>query len=315
MEPMTTPALNISHLGKDFDGVAAVKDLSFAIAPGEIFGLLGPNGAGKSTTINMVAGVTRIGSGTIEVFGHDNRRDYITTRRLIGVMHQEIVIDNFFTIDEALKFHSGYYGVRDDKAWRQMLIERLGLGPHLHKIMVKLSGGLKRRFMIAKALIHKPPLLILDEPTAGVDVELRHTLWDFVREINTAGTTILLTTHYLEEAEQMCGRLAIMDHGELVALEPTSTLLERLGGSQIIVTLAQPLKDLPAELAGIGARLCTDGRRLELPLNGGHGAGEILGLLCRCGVAVADIETRRAGLEEVFLKLTGNARPAPGGEG
>jgi ABC-2 type transport system ATP-binding protein len=314
METMITPALNISHLGKEFDGVAAVKDLSFAIAPGEIFGLLGPNGAGKSTTINMVGGVTRIGAGTIEVFGHDNRRDYIVTRQMIGVMHQEIVIDNFFTIDEALKFHSGYYGVRDDKAWRQMLIERLGLGPHLHKIMVKLSGGLKRRFMIAKALIHKPPLLILDEPTAGVDVELRHTLWDFVREINTAGTTILLTTHYLEEAEQMCGRLAIMDHGELVALEPTSALLERLGGSQVIVTLSRPLEVLPAELAGIGARLGGDGLRLELPLNGGHGAGEILGLLCRCNVAVADIETRRAGLEEVFLKLTGSARPEPGGE-
>lgn len=313
MEAMITPALNISHLGKNFDGVAAVKDLSFAIAPGEIFGLLGPNGAGKSTTINMVGGVTRIGSGTIEVFGHDNRRDYIVTRRLIGVMHQEIVIDNFFTIDEALKFHSGYYGVRDDKVWRQMLIERLGLGPHLHKIMVKLSGGLKRRFMIAKALIHKPPLLILDEPTAGVDVELRHTLWDFVREINASGTTILLTTHYLEEAEQMCGRLAIMDHGELVALEPTSSLLERLGGSQIIVTLSRPLEVIPAELVATGARLCGDGRRLELPLNGGHGAGEILGLLCRCNVAVADIETRRAGLEEVFLKLTGGARPAQGG--
>jgi ABC-2 type transport system ATP-binding protein len=233
---------------------------------------------------------------------------------MIGVMHQEIVIDNFFTIDEALKFHSGYYGVRDDKAWRQMLIERLGLGPHLHKIMVKLSGGLKRRFMVAKALIHKPPLLILDEPTAGVDVELRHTLWDFVREINADGTTILLTTHYLEEAEQMCGRIAIMDHGELVALEPTSSLLERLGGSQIIVTLSRPLEVLPAELAGIGARLGGDGLRLELPLNGGHGAGEILGLLCRCNVAVADIETRRAGLEEVFLKLTGSARPAPGGD-
>ena len=178
---MSVPALNIRSLHKKYDGFTAVKDVSFRIEPGEIFGLLGPNGAGKSTTINMIAGVTRIGGGSIEVFGYDNRRQYRTTRRLVGVMHQEIVIDNFFTIDQTLRLHSGYYGVPDDPAWRQRLIERLGLGPHLHKIMIKLSGGLKRRMMVAKALIHKPPLLILDEPTAGVDVELRHALWDFVR--------------------------------------------------------------------------------------------------------------------------------------
>jgi len=302
---MTTLALDIRHLWKQYDGFTAVKDVSFGIEQGEIFGLLGPNGAGKSTTINMVAGVTRVGRGNILVFGHDNRREYLLTRRLIGVMHQEIVIDNFFTIDQALKFHSGYYGVRDDPAWRQKLIERLDLGPHLHKIMIKLSGGLKRRFMIAKALIHKPPLLILDEPTAGVDVELRHGLWDFVREINEQGTTILLTTHYLEEAEQMCGRLAIMNHGELIALESTEALLRRLGNRQVSVQLRTPITSPPPELAPYHARLSDDGRRLEIPLQNGRGAGDILELLCRCGVAVEDIETRRAGLEEVFLKLTG----------
>jgi len=299
-----TLALKIDRLCKSYDGVPAVRDLSFAIETGEIFGLLGPNGAGKSTTINMVGGVTGIGSGHIEVFGHDNRRDYRLTRRLIGVMHQEIVIDNFFTIDQTLRFHGGYYGVPDDPAWRQMLIDRLGLGPHLHKIMIKLSGGLKRRFMIAKALLHKPPLLILDEPTAGVDVELRHTLWEFVREINGAGTTILLTTHYLEEAEKMCGRIAIMNHGELIALEPTAVLLERLGGRTLILELRRPLAALPPGLPG-ETRLLADGSRLEVPLNGGGDAGEILALLCRQGVALADIETRRVGLEEVFLKLTG----------
>ena len=181
---MTTPALTINNLKKEYEGLRAVNDISFTIEPGEIFGLLGPNGAGKSTAINMISGVTRIDSGSIEIFGSDNQRDYRTTRRLVGVMHQEIVIDNFFTIDEALRFHSGYYGVRDDARWRRQLIDRLGLKPHLHKVMIKLSGGMKRRFMIAKALIHKPRLLILDEPTAGVDVELRYTLWDFVREIN-----------------------------------------------------------------------------------------------------------------------------------
>jgi ABC-2 type transport system ATP-binding protein len=214
---MNTAALDLSHLSKRFGNFFAVEDVSFSIPPGEIFGLLGPNGAGKSTTINMVGGVSRIDAGEIKVFGHDTRREYRLTRRLAGVMHQEIVIDNFFTIDQALRFHSGYYGVPDDPKWRAMLIERLGLGPHLHKIMIKLSGGLKRRFMVAKALIHRPPLLILDEPTAGVDVELRHTLWEFVREINDQGTTILHTTHYLEEAQQMCRRNANMNHGKLIS--------------------------------------------------------------------------------------------------
>lgn len=302
---MSTPALNLRGLSKRYKDFAAVKNISFQIEEGEIFGLLGPNGAGKSTTINMIAGVTRISSGQIEVFGHDNRREYRLTRRLVGVMHQELVIDNFFTIDQALKFHSGYYGVPDDPAWRSMLIERLGLGPHLHKVMLKLSGGLKRRFMIAKALIHKPPLLILDEPTAGVDVELRHTLWEFVREINASGTSILLTTHYLEEAEQMCERLAIMNHGDLIALERTSALLKRLGSRELGVQLAAPLAAVPAELIPFQARLSDDGYQLEIPLNNGEGAGEILALLCRCGISIADIETHRAGLEEVFLKLTG----------
>jgi ABC-2 type transport system ATP-binding protein len=224
-------------------------------------------------------------------------------------MHQEIVIDNFFTIAEALRIHPGYYGVADDPAWRQLLIERLGLGPHLAKPMVRLSGGLKRRFMIAKALIHKPSLLILDEPTAGVDVELRHALWDFAREINARGTTILLTTHYLEEAEQMCGRIAIMNHGELVALDRTERLLQRFGGREIHVTLREPLAVLPPALAAGGGHLCADGRCASFTLAAGVDAGEVLAALCRSGVAVADIDTRRTGLEEVFLAMTGGGAP------
>jgi len=301
---MTVPALAIENLSKSYDDQPAVDKVSFEIAPGEIFGLLGPNGAGKSTTINMVGGVTRIDSGFIRIFGHDSRRDYRTTRRLVGVMHQEIVIDNFFTIDQALKFHAGYYGVRDDPAWRTMLIERLGLGDHLHKVMIKLSGGLKRRFMIAKALIHKPHLLILDEPTAGVDVELRLTLWDYVREINRQGTTILLTTHYREEAEQMCGRLAIMNHGRLVALEETETLLERLGTKSLQVRLAAPLAQLPQELSSYRPDLSADRTLLRLLLPAGENSGELLQTFCRLGLELVDIETRRPALEEVFLQIT-----------
>jgi len=308
---MTTPALAIQNLTKEYDGTRAVNDISFTIAPGEIFGLLGPNGAGKSTTINMIGGVTHIGSGSIEIFGHDNRRDYRNTRRMVGVMHQEIVIDNFFTIDQALRFHSGYYGVPDDPEWRQNLIERLGLKPHLHKVMIKLSGGLKRRFMIAKALIHKPRLLILDEPTAGVDVELRHTLWDFVREINRQGTTILLTTHYLEEAEQMCGRIAIMHHGNLIALQSTATLLKELGTRSILVSLERPINQVPENLCCQVAELDDQGTTLQLTLSANQATGELLKKLCELGLPIADIETKRAGLEDIFLQITQTGRYTP----
>ena len=305
---MTTPALAINNLTKEYDGLPAVNDISFTIEPGEIFGLLGPNGAGKSTAINMISGVTRIDSGSIEIFGSDNQRDYRTTRRQVGVMHQEIVIDNFFTIDEALRFHSGYYGVRDDARWRRQLIDRLGLKPHLHKVMIKLSGGMKRRFMIAKALIHKPRLLILDEPTAGVDVELRHTLWDFVREINQQGTTLLLTTHYLEEAEQMCDRIAIMNHGKLIALEATSTLLQELGTRSILVRLQTPIKEVPENLCCKGAELDSAGTTLQLTLSANQPTGDLLKRLCDIGLPIADIETRKAGLEEIFLQMTKTGR-------
>ncbi len=308
---MTTPALAIQNLSKEYDGTRAVNDISFSIEPGEIFGLLGPNGAGKSTTINMIGGVTHIGSGSIEIFGHDNRRDYRNTRRMVGVMHQEIVIDNFFTIDQALRFHSGYYGVPDDAEWRQNLIERLGLKPHLHKVMIKLSGGLKRRFMIAKALIHKPRLLILDEPTAGVDVELRHTLWDFVREINRQGTTILLTTHYLEEAEQMCGRIAIMHHGNLIALQSTATLLKELGTRSILVYLEKPINQVPENLCCQVAELDDEGTTLQLTLSANQATGELLKKLCELGLPIADIETKRAGLEDIFLQITQTGRYTP----
>ena len=308
---MTTPALAIHNLSKEYDGIRAVNDISFTIEPGEIFGLLGPNGAGKSTTINMIGGVTHIGSGSIEIFGHDNRRDYRLTRSMVGVMHQEIVIDNFFTIDQALRFHAGYYGVPDDAEWRQNLIERLGLKPHLHKIMIKLSGGLKRRFMIAKALIHKPKLLILDEPTAGVDVELRHTLWDFVREINRQGTTILLTTHYLEEAEQMCNRIAIMHHGKLIAMQSTASLLKELGTRSILVYLERPLDQLPEGLCCQSAELNETGTTLQLTLSASQTTGELLKTLCDLGLPIADIETQKAGLEEIFLQITQTGGETP----
>ena len=305
-------ALVIENLHKSFDGIPAVKGINFTIQQGEIFGLLGPNGAGKSTTINMIAGVDRLGSGRITLFGYDNQRDYRHTRRMLGVVHQEVVIDNFFTVDQALKLHAGYYGVKDDPVWRQLLIDRLGLRPHLHKVMLKLSGGLKRRFMIAKALIHRPQLLILDEPTAGVDVELRHGLWDFVREINRQGTTILLTTHYLEEAEQMCDRIAIMNHGDLIAMEETQELVRRLSNRQLRFLLAEPLDAVPAGLENCNPQLKEDGRMLVLNLPSAVNAGSVLSHLCSQKLQICDIETDQGSLEDVFIQLTGITGGADG---
>jgi len=189
--------------------------------------------------------------------------------------------------------------------WRAMLIQRLGLEPYLDKVMLKLSGGLKRRFMIAKALIHRPKLLILDEPTAGVDVELRHGLWDFVREINRQGTTILLTTHYLEEAEQMCDRIAIMNHGELIALEETQELVRRLSSRQLRLWLEQPLAELPVGLDFYAPKLDEEGHLLLLNLPAGMRAGDLLAQICGLGIKISDIETEQSGLEEVFIQLTG----------
>jgi len=297
-------ALKIENLHKSYAGVAAVKNLDLEIEQGEIFGLLGPNGAGKSTIINMISGVSVIDSGRISAFGYDNRSQYRQTRRMLGVVHQEIVIDNFFTIEQALKMHAGYYGVEDDEPWRNELIDRLDLRPHLDKVMIKLSGGMKRRFMIAKALIHRPRLLILDEPTAGVDVELRHGLWDFVREINQRGTTILLTTHYLEEAEEMCGRIAIMNYGELVALEPTRDLVRRLSRRTLRLWLTRALAAVPAGLDAYHPRINGDGRQLVLCLPTEQGVGDLLHRLSELHLGIDDFETDQSHLEDVFLQLT-----------
>jgi len=246
MSTTTAPALEITNLYKNYGQFAAVKDLSLKIEPGEIFGLLGPNGAGKSSTINLAAGLCRMERGQIKVFGHDVVCEPTQTRRLIGLMHQEVVIDNFLPIGKLLQLHAGYYGLKDDSEWRELLIERLALGPHIHKKMMGLSGGMKRRFMVAKALIHKPRLLILDEPTAGVDVELRQALWEFVREINRRGTTVVLTTHYLEEAQELCGRIAIMNHGQLVALDTTKKLTENHKLEEVFMRLTSSAEGRPA---------------------------------------------------------------------
>ncbi len=298
-------ALELTNLSKSYNGKEVVKKISLSIQEGEIFGLLGPNGAGKSTTINMISGVTKVGSGTVRVFGKDNQTDFVSTRRAVGVMHQEIVVDTFFTIDRALKIHSGYYGVKDDPKWRELLVERLALGPHLKKSMNKLSGGMKRRFMVAKALIHKPTLLILDEPTAGVDVELRQNLLSFVREINkTMGVTVLLTTHYLEEAEEMCERVAIMNLGELIALDRTKDLLNKLEDKRMLIHLDRPISEVPSSLKAFGAELLESGSLLKVQVTKQSSTNAVLAAIAQAQLSVKDLETQAPNLQEAFLKLT-----------
>ncbi len=302
-----THALKLDGLRKSFGNNEVVKGISLEIRPGEIFGLLGPNGAGKSTTINMITGVTRLGAGKVSIFGCDNESEYIQTRRLTGVMHQEIVVDTFFTIEKALEIHSGYYGAADDKEWRELLIERLALGPHLTKSMNRLSGGMKRRFMVAKALIHKPKLLILDEPTAGVDVELRQQLWAFVREMNQKqGTTVLLTTHYLEEAEEMCERVAIMNHGSIIALDRTKGLLDKLDDKRLIVHFEEKLTSIPVALQKFSCELLEEGHALSIRISKGMPASLVLHELTEQKLQIKEIETRTPNLQEAFLKLTSN---------
>lgn len=298
------PALNIENVSKFYGKEQAVKNISLSVLPGEFFGLLGPNGAGKSTTINMIGGVSKISSGKIQVFGHDVEKEYLKSRRRTGVMHQEILLDVFLNIKKSISLFSGYYGVKRDKEWINSLIDRLALRPHLTKQPNKLSGGTKRRFMILKALIHKPSLLILDEPTAGVDVELRHTLWEFLRYINKQGTTILLTTHYLEEAEDMCERVAIMDHGKIVAMEKKEKLLEVIGEKKMIIHLEKPMEKIPGILISENPKLSDNKKELIFQISHEHPIKSIIEKIVHANINYSEIKTKKANLEEVFLKFT-----------
>ncbi|MEZ5663911.1 MAG: ABC transporter ATP-binding protein [Burkholderiaceae bacterium] len=278
----------------------ALRDVSFDIEAGEFFGLLGPNGAGKTTLISILAGLIRPTGGQVLVHGKDVQSDYQAARRLLGIVPQELVFDPFFTVREALRFQSGYFGVRDNSAWIDELLEGLGLADKATANMRQLSGGMKRRVLIAQALVHRPQVIVLDEPTAGVDVELRQTLWQFVSDLNRRlGCTVLLTTHYLEEAEALCGRIAMLKQGQVVALERTSELLARASSNVLRFKTDQPL---PPDLLAM-ARVT--GRVVQLPA---HDALEVERLLARVresGAAAQDIEIRKADLEDVFLDFMG----------
>ncbi len=300
------PAIVLDGLQKHYGSVHALKGVSFTVQEGEFFGLLGPNGAGKSTLISIVAGLTRYDAGRVAVHGHDVLRDYRTTRRLLGVVPQELVYDPFFSVREVLRLQAGYFGLgRENDAWIDELLDALALTDKADANLRVLSGGMKRRVMIAQALVHKPRVVVLDEPTAGVDVELRQSLWEFIRRLHREGHTIVLTTHYLEEAEALCGRIAILNHGELVALDDIPALLARgIGRSRRLTIITRaPVTALPERLAHRLRR--QTGNRLEFELlRDGDSVLDIVDALRAHGAEVVDLATEAADLEDVFVELT-----------
>ena len=304
------PAISFQNVSKTYAGargaVQALSDVSFDIEPGEFFGLLGPNGAGKTTLISILAGLSRASGGRVTVMGHDVVADYAAARRSLGIVPQELVFDPFFSVREALRIQSGYFGVRHNDDWIDEVLAGLGLADKANANMRQLSGGMKRRVLVAQALVHRPPVIVLDEPTAGVDVELRQTLWQFVARLNQQGHTVLLTTHYLEEAEALCGRIAMLKRGQIVALDRTSNLLHAAGGSMLRFKTDDALP--PA----LQARARVTGRIAQVSARDAADVEAVLAQLRAAGVRVEDLEIGRADLEDVFLAIMqGTATPAP----
>ena len=283
----------------------ALDAVRFDIEEGEFFGLLGPNGAGKTTLISILAGLTRATSGRVTVQGFDVQDQYEQARRKLGIVPQELVFDPFFNVREALRFQSGYFGITNNGAWIDELLESLGLADKAGANMRQLSGGMKRRVLVAQALVHKPPVIVLDEPTAGVDVELRQTLWHFIAKLNKQGHTVLLTTHYLEEAEALCGRIAMLKAGRIVALDRTTELLKAASGN---VLRFKTTGELPAALA---ARARVTGSVVQLPAQDAREIKRILAQARESGLSVDNVEIRKADLEDVFIDIM-NRQPGAG---
>jgi ABC-2 type transport system ATP-binding protein len=295
------PAVSFQQVTKTYSGARgpfnALDGVSFDIARGEFFGLLGPNGAGKTTLISILAGLTRATSGKVTVQGHDVRADYVAARKSLGIVPQELVFDPFFSVRETLRIQSGYFGVRDNDAWIDELLSELGLSDKAGANMRQLSGGMKRRVLVAQALVHRPPVIVLDEPTAGVDVELRQTLWSFIARLNREGHTVLLTTHYLEEAEALCHRIGMLKQGRLVALDRTANLLAGTTSTMLRFKTDQPL---PESLA---AQARVTGRIVQVKARDAAAVERVLASLRAAGVAIEDLEIGRADLEDVFLEI------------
>ena len=299
------PAVSFQAVSKTYSTpqgpFQALNHVSLDIEEGEFFGLLGPNGAGKTTMISILAGLVRASSGRVLVQGCDVQVDFAEARRKLGVVPQELVFDPFFNVREALRFQSGYFGVKNNDAWIDELLHSLGLADKAGANMRQLSGGMKRRVLVAQALVHKPAIIVLDEPTAGVDVELRQTLWQFIARLNKEGHTVLLTTHYLEEAEALCGRIAMLKRGRVVALDDTSALLKAASGNVLVFKTDSVLPPQIADMARV------TGRIVQISTEDAQAVERTLAALREAGVDVQDMEMRRADLEDVFLSVMAQA--------
>lgn len=297
-----TPAIEIKQMHKRFGAVTALEGIDLEINPGEFFALLGPNGAGKTTLIHILAGLTLASSGSAKVMGHDVVTGYREARRLLGVVPQELVFDPFFTVRETLVIQSGYYGLIKNDSWIDEIIHHLDLADKANTNMRALSGGMKRRVLVAQALVHKPPVIVLDEPTAGVDVELRQALWRFIKQLNRDGHTIVLTTHYLNEAEALCNRVAMLKQGKVVALDSTQNLINSISGASVRLRLSpdtlpvalQPL--LSSHDEGYYILIVKEYSEIE----------DVLAALRRAEVQVLEMQLLQPDLEEVFVKIMGS---------
>ena len=302
-------AISIQDLTKTYaGGKQALKGVSLDIRPGEIFALLGPNGAGKTTLISIVCGIVRATSGRVLVDGHDIATEYRAARELIGLVPQELAIEAFETVRAAAAFSRGLFGRAPDPGHVERVLRDLSLWDRRDDILMTLSGGMKRRVMIAKALAHEPRILFLDEPTAGVDVELRQDMWALVRRLREQGVTIILTTHYIDEAEEMADRIGVVNHGELIVVDEKKALMKKLGKRQLTLTLQEPLAELPAGLDGWRLSLGANGHELQYTFDAAAeetGVAPLLKRLGELGVGYRDLNTRESSLEEIFVSLVG----------
>jgi len=306
------PVVSWRGVTKRYGDVAALDGVDLDVPRGEIFALLGPNGAGKTTLISIVAGLVRATAGTTTVLGHDVVADYRATRRAVGLVPQEINFDPFFTVEETLRIQAGYFGVRLSSDRLEEILHALDLASKRHANTRALSGGMKRRLLIGKALVHEPSVLFLDEPTAGVDVQLRQALWAYVRTLRSRGTTIVLTTHYLEEAEELADRVAVIAGGRILVVEEKVRLLERHAAKTLRVALSAPVASLPPSLLALGARLEDGGLAVSVAAPPGASFGPALSALAGAGLPVRDVETRRMRLEDVFVSLLKQGEPGDG---
>ena len=302
---MDEPAIRIDSLSKIYaGGKRALNEVSFDVPRGQIFGLLGPNGAGKSTLINILAGLVVKSSGKATIWGYNIDEHPRNAKRAIGVVPQEIIFDPFFTPRETLEIQAGLYGIKPSERQSDELLAAMHLSDKANAYSRTLSGGMKRRLLVAKAMVHSPPILVLDEPTAGVDVELRRQLWDYVRHLNAQGVTIVLTTHYLEEAEELCDRIAIIHHGRVIANEPTRELVSKAQEKAVVVTFDRDIVTVPTNPHFENIELI-DERTLSITYRKDKAnAGQVLAALTAAGLAIDDVSTRDPDLEDVFLSLT-----------